>query len=782
MIESKSLKTLEYSKILSSVASCAYSSCAQEYIMKLTPSVNVEEVKTLLMQTYEADKLLYEHCISPSLAIDDISDILKSAEKLSTLSIEDILKVGKILRVARSTKGLIENINDNSIVLLKNLCHNIYFNMQLEKEIAESFESESEVSDNASANLKQIRGDIKSCNARIKQKLSQYISSSNYTNLLQDNLVTMRNNRYVVPLKSECKGQIAGLIHDRSATGSTLFIEPIVIVELNNELRQLQLDEQKEIQIILSKFTNDIQRQLLGISQSFETIIILDAIFAKASYSKSIKGILPSVNNEGRVDIIGGRHPLIDAKKVVPVSVNIGKSFNTLVITGPNTGGKTVTLKLVGAMCLMAMTGLFIPTHVDSEVAVFENIFCDIGDEQSIEQNLSTFSSHLKNLVHISNNLTSNSLILLDELGAGTDPTEGSALAIAMIDYFRKYNCKTLTTSHYSELKEYSYATDGVCNASMDFNPKTFEPTYKLHIGLSGSSNALEIASTLGLKSEIINNAKSKLSSEKLTFDKIIASAENSRRDAEELKRQAEIEYFIAREESQSIVEIKMLTEKKQDELDNKLTKGFKNLLEDYAEEAEDLIAQLKEKVQQGDEQALFEARTINKKLQGMAVNNEREKEFEYQIGDIKVGDNIFVKSLNATACVVMSNDKKNEYTVKIGMLTCNIKKSDAQKIVLAPQKQQQKVKVIREFSNVACPKELNVIGQNCEEAIYNVQQYLSSAMLQGYNEVAIVHGKGTGALRKGLHEYFKTDDTILSFRLGKYGEGENGVTILTLK
>ncbi|MEG1608278.1 MAG: endonuclease MutS2, partial [Clostridia bacterium] len=541
MIESKSLATLEYSKILSQVAHYAYSAAAQVCIENIKPSVSLDEVNELLGQTLEADKLLFEHCILPSLAVDDIEDILKSAEKLSTLSIEEILKIGRVLKVARATKGLIVNVNDDSIKLLKGLCYNLYFNVQLENSIEESFVSDTEVSDNASSNLKKIRNDIKSCNARIKQKLSQYISSSDYSNLLQDNLITMRNNRYVVPLKSECKGQIAGLVHDRSATGSTLFVEPLIVVELNNELRQLQMDEQKEIQMILVKFTTDIQREIVGIAQSFNIIIQLDCIFAKANYSKAIKGILPLVNDKGLVDIIDGRHPLIDSKKVVPVSINLGKTFNTLVITGPNTGGKTVTLKLVGALCLMAMSGIFIPTNADSQVAVFDSIFCDIGDEQSIEQNLSTFSSHLKNLVHITDNLTSNSLVLLDELGAGTDPIEGSALAIAVIDYFRGFNAKVLTTSHYNELKEYSYVTQGVCNASMDFNPKTYEPTYKLHIGLSGSSNALEIASSLGLKTAIIDNAKSKLSSEKLSFDKIIASAENSRREAEELKRQAEI-------------------------------------------------------------------------------------------------------------------------------------------------------------------------------------------------------------------------------------------------
>lgn len=783
MIEQKSLKTLEYSKVLECVSKYAYSSCAKNLILSLQPTCDYNQVESLLKQTQQADKIMYEHGISPSFAIDDVTEVLNAAEKFSTLSISDIMSIGTLLRVSRAAKGMIENINDNQLEDIKLISSRLHFNKNLEDNIANSFISSTEVSDNASATLKEIRRAIKNCNSKIKQKLNGFISDGNYSTYLQDNLITVRNNRFVVPLKSDCRGKISGLVHDQSATGSTLFVEPMVVVELNNELRQHELDEQKEIQVILSKFSTEIANEHYALSQSFQAVVELDSIFAKAAYAKSIKAVCPQINANGIVDIIEGRHPLIDKNKVVAVSVNLGKTFNTLVITGPNTGGKTVTLKLVGIICLMTMTGLFIPAHYNSNIAIFDSIFCDIGDEQSIEQSLSTFSSHLTNIVHITNSLSNNSLILLDELGVGTDPVEGSALAISVIDYFNNHNCRTITTSHFNELKEYSYVTQGVCNASMDFNPQTFSPTYKLLIGISGSSNALEIAKNLGLKNEIVNNAKSKISQEKLSFDKIIASAENSRRTAEQLKEQANLKLTQINEQLSQVEQLKSDLLLKQEKLDNKLTKGFKNLLDDYSQEAQELIEQIKAKVDEGDKQALFEARTLNKKLENMTPNNQVNKEFEKLEGEIIVGDSVFVKSLNSIAKVIQLKPQKNESVVKAGVLTCTVKNSDLQKIKHESAKvDQPKATVTRQFSNVACPRELNVLGQNCDEAIFNIELYISQAILQGYEEVRIVHGKGTGALRKGLHAYFATNKNIESFRLGNFGEGDNGVTVLKLK
>lgn len=784
MIESKSLKVLEYDLVLSKLSEFAYSGMAKKFIMQSKPAQSLQLTRELLEETSQADKILYEHCVSPSFAFDDITEAIESARKMSTLSISNIIRIGRVLKVARNFKTNISKINDNSLDLMQRMASNLYINNDLEQSIYKSFYGDSEVSDDASLNLKTIRQNIRNCNTKIKQKLASYISQSKYSSILQDNVVTMRSNRYVIPVKSEYKGQISGLIHDQSSSGATLFVEPMVVVELNNELRTYELQEKQEIANILAKFTYDICQEVECINESFNLIIKLDSIFARAYYSKSIKAINPTINDKNIFKIINGRHPLISPDKVVPVNVSLGEDYKVIVITGPNTGGKTVTLKLAGLLTLMAMSGIFIPAQEGSQISFFDNIFCDIGDEQSIEQSLSTFSSHMANLTHICDNISENSLILLDELGAGTDPVEGSALAVATIDYFREVGCLVMTTSHYNELKEYSFVTPSVKNASMDFNPITFEPTYKLLIGLSGNSNALQIARRLGLNPDIIANAKSRFSKEKINFDSIIAGAEKARREAEDLRKQAkdELEQSLI---NSNIIECKLKEiENAQEKLNAKLSKGLKELLSDYNWEAEELMEELKEKVKQGDEKALFEARTIKKKLSDINLDNQtqRASTINYDDSAIKVGDKVHISSLNNVGEVASINDKRGEYCVKVGILTTNIKQSDAKKIFSSQKIVKTNTVIRKEFSNIPCPMEINLLGQNCDEAIYNVEQYLSDAVMHGYNEVRIVHGKGTGVLRKALHEHFKGHSMIASFRLGKYGEGENGVTIVTLK
>ncbi|MDE6275034.1 MAG: endonuclease MutS2 [Clostridia bacterium] len=782
-INRKSLKILEYDKILAQVANHTSSIYAKNTVLSIRPSIDLAQAQSLTNLTEQAYEILYEHLVSPSFSMDEMEDILDNASKFMTLSCADIIRVGRLLRTSRLVYNSIYKINSQNIEDIKGLLNNLYIDTELENSIYESILGDNEVSDNASPALKSIRQSIKSCNDRIRQKLNSYVTSADFSSYLQDSLVTMRNNRYVIPVKSEYVRQVKGLVHDQSASGATIYIEPMAIVEMNNELRGLCAEENNEIGRILQYFSQKITYACDNLRLSYDNIAYIDSIFAKARYSQEIKGSKVELNDNGVVEIIEGRHPLIDKQKVVPVSINLGIDYNTLLITGPNTGGKTVSLKLVGILSLMAASGIFPPCSGDSKLAVFENVFCDIGDEQNIEQNLSTFSSHITNLIYICNHVTSNCLLLLDELGGGTDPIEGSALAISLLEYFKNKGCKTITSTHYSELKEYSLVTEGIASAGMDFDPITYAPTYKLIMGHSSSSNALEIASSLGLKKQIVENARGRLSKEKVAFDNVIKGAEKSRRMAQEYEEKAKENYLISQKSAQNAkTALDELNIQKQ-KLEEKMRKGAKDLLSDYLEEADELLEEIKELVKQGDEQALFEARRLRKKLGDIKIEEQKPKrEFLPADGDIEIGDKVFVTSLNNQGEVVVINQKKKECQVKVGILTTTIKLSDCQKIVAEDNKDKVKVTVSKEFSNKAFSFEINLIGQRVDEALYNLDSYLSEAIMHNCSEIRVVHGKGTGILRKAVQDYLKTSPIVDTFRLGKYGEGESGVTIVTLK
>lgn len=782
-INRKSLKILEFDKILTAICNFANSECAKKHILSIKPSTDINEVDYLLNLTEQAYRVMFEHCSAPSFSIDDISDILISVSKHSVLSCGEILKVGRILKCSRIIVNTINNLNDDRLEDLKAIASNCFVDTELENSIYESFLGENEISDNASLALKSIRQSIKNCNERIRQKLMSYITSSNYSNYLQDSLITMRNNRYVIPLKCEYSRQIKGLVHDQSASGATIYVEPMAIVELNNELRTLMAEENNEIERILQYFSQKINYVHEELDIAFKNIILMDSIFAKARYAQEIKAKRATINNKGYVNIINGRHPLIEKQKVVPVSISVGGEYNTLLITGPNTGGKTVSLKLVGVLSLMIASGIFVPCDEESELAIFDNIFCDIGDEQNIEQNLSTFSSHLTNLIYICNHVTPNCLLLLDELGGGTDPAEGSALAVSLIEYFNNKECRTITSTHYNELKEYSYTNNKVATCGMDFDPVTFKPTYKLIMGHTSSSNALEIATVLGLNKDIVDNARSRLSKEKVAFDNIIKGAEKSRKMAIEYEEQAKLSYQKAKqaqEESQKLID--NLNEQKQ-RLQEKMKKSAKELLGDYLDEADELIEELKECIKKGDEQALFEARKLRKKISDIQIDDEKpQKTYKKLDGKLAVGDNVYIKSLDNTGEILSINEKKKECRVKVGIMTTNIKLSECERILINNIKEPVKVTVSKEFSNKAFSFELNLIGQRVDEAISNLDLYLSDAVMHNCSEVRIVHGKGLGILKDAVHEYLRKSPYVDTYRLGKYGEGDNGVTIVTLK
>lgn len=681
MFDQKSLTTLEYPKILDRLATFAQSQGGKKKASELVPYEKIADALHALNETAEADRVLFEYSLSPSFAVDDIGDILVKAKKGATLAIPDIMKVGRSLRVSRRLKYTIDKVKD--CPLLADMAMGLFENETLEKKIFDAFLSETEVADNASNELRAIRIRIRKLNDNVRSKLQLFITSPKYSKYLQDNIITVRGDRYVIPVKSDCKGTIPGLVHDQSASGSTLFVEPMQIVELNNELKVELVNEQLEIEKILRNFSNQIEGCADGITYSYNTVVDMDAVFAKAQLAREYKATKPELNEDGVIDIRAGRHPLIDQKKVVPVSLALKKDEKMLLITGPNTGGKTVTLKLVGLFTLMAMSGLFIPAK-SANLSIFDGVYSDIGDEQSIEQSLSTFSSHIKNTIGILDVITDKSLVLFDELGAGTDPGEGAALAVSIAEYLLRVGAKSFITSHFNDLKEFSLVTKGVVAASMEFDSNTFCPTYKLVMGAIGSSNALAIAKKLGLSDEIIENAKSKISVEKRQFDNVLTAAEKTRMKAAELVNEASIDRENAAKALKDAEIEKKRIEEKREKLDESIRKETKRLIENSVEEANDILEQIKEILNkpQVEDKDLFEARKLKKQLENMTADYEKEAVVEDVKDDspLKIGDNVFVKSLQKKGKLTSVN-QRGEAVVAFGKLTTKVKKDDYYKV-----------------------------------------------------------------------------------------------------
>lgn len=681
MFDQKSLTTLEYPKILDRLATFAQSQGGKKKASELVPYEKIADALHALNETAEADRVLFEYSLSPSFAVDDIGDILVKAKKGATLAIPDIMKVGRSLRVSRRLKYTIDKVKD--CPLLADMAMGLFENETLEKKIFDAFLSETEVADNASNELRAIRIRIRKLNDNVRSKLQLFITSPQYSKYLQDNIITVRGDRYVIPVKSDCKGTIPGLVHDQSASGSTLFVEPMQIVELNNELKVELVNEQLEIEKILRNFSNQIEGCADGITYSYNTVVDMDMVFAKAQLAREYKATKPELNEDGVIDIRAGRHPLIDQKKVVPVSLALKKDERMLLITGPNTGGKTVTLKLVGLFTLMAMSGLFIPAK-SANLSIFDGVYSDIGDEQSIEQSLSTFSSHIKNTIGILDVITDKSLVLFDELGAGTDPGEGAALAVSIAEYLLRVGAKSFITSHFNDLKEFSLVTKGVVAASMEFDSNTFCPTYKLVMGAIGSSNALAIAKKLGLSDEIIENAKSKISVEKRQFDNVLTAAEKTRMKAAELVSEASIDRENAAKALKDAEIEKKRIEEKREKLDESIRKETKRLIENSIEEANDILEQIKEILNkpQVEDKDLFEARKLKKQLENMTADYEKEAVVEDVKDDspLKIGDNVFVKSLQKKGKLTSIN-QRGEAVVAFGKLTTKVKKDDYYKV-----------------------------------------------------------------------------------------------------
>ena len=784
MISEKTLKALEFDKIKDRAATYAESPSGAAAVRAVVPHTDLSSALDALEYTKEAYSALYNVLVAPSLAFDDVTDILKALEKQAVLSPAELLKIAALLRCSAGFVSAAQRLPKDGYGKISSAAASLYQNGALREKIESSIIGENEIADGASARLGGIRREIRDVNARIRAKLNSYVTGEN-AKYLQDAIVTVRGGRYVLPVRSEHRMRVNGLVHDRSASGATLFIEPFAVLEMNNDLKALRADEQNEIEAILTALSFEASQCAEGLRGNADILTGADKAFALAKYARATRSTVPVLNDGGRTVIKRGRHALIDPEKVVPIDVRLGGEFDILLITGPNTGGKTVTLKLVGLTSLMAASGFFVPCAEESELSVYKGIYCDIGDEQSIEQSLSTFSSHMKNLINITESVDNESLVLLDELGAGTDPAEGSALAIAAIEYLRSKKCRCIITTHYGELKEYSYTHDGIENASMDFDPVTFEPVYRLMIGVSGSSNAIKIARSLGLDARIADRAEAMLGDEKRSFDHIVASAENSRREAERLREES----AALKAESQKELEAARAEKKKAEEIREKLearaAKHSRELLSDYIEQADELIAQIKKQVEKGDEKALFEARRLKKKLENSSQRSGEEHAAPKPKrigGDPQVGDRVYVPVLKCEATVVSADKARDKYTVAAGIMRTEVRRKDIERLDTGAPSAPKRRYTTPDPAYEGCPGELNVIGLTVDEALAETDRYLDRAMMSGRSEVRIVHGKGSGALRSAIRKYLSSLSYIKGYRAAAYGEGDSGATVVELK
>ena len=788
----KAYKALEYYKIINMLTDKASSSMGKEICRKLEPSTDIDEIRHMQTQTRDALTRLFQKGNISFGSVKDVRGSLKRLEIGSSLGIGELLAICSLLENTNRVKAYSRSERGDSLPdSLDGMFEALEPLTPLTTEIRRCILSEDEISDDASSNLRQIRRNMKITGDRIHTQLSSLVNGS-ARNYLQDSVITMRNGRYCIPVKAEYKGQVPGMVHDQSSTGSTLFIEPMAIVKLNNDIRELELEEQKEIEVILSTLSQQTAEQTDSIRADLNIMVQLDVIFARASLAMDMNATEPIFNDEGRIRLKQARHPLIDKKKAVPIDIRLGDDFDLLVITGPNTGGKTVSLKTVGLLTLMGQSGLHIPTLDRSELALFEEVYADIGDEQSIEQSLSTFSSHMTNVVSFLKKANCHSLVLFDELGAGTDPTEGAALAIAILSHLHEQGIRTMATTHYSELKVYALSTSGVENASCEFDVETLRPTYRLLIGIPGKSNAFAISGKLGLPDYIIEKAKEQISQEDESFEDVLSTLEQSRKTIE--AEQAEIARY-----KEEIHTLKQQLEEKQDKLEQRKDR----ILQDANEEAHRILREAKEYADQtmkifnkaGQEtmsaKELEKKRTeLRKKMDSagkkMALKTPEKKKSTLTAKDVSLGDAVKVLSLNVKGTISSKPDAKGMVFVQMGILRSKVSLSDLELIdepvITGPSMHKTGAGKIKMNKSATVRTEINLLGKTVDEAIAELDKYLDDAYLAHLSSVRVVHGKGTGALRKGIHNYLKRLKYVKDFHLAEFGEGDAGVTIVEFK
>lgn len=790
----KALKVLEYHKIIEKLITFAGSQPGKALCRNLVPSSDISEIRRMQRETSDAVSRL---CRKGSISFSGLSDIRGSLKRLEiggSLNIEELLRICKVLETTSRVKAW--SRSENREEMPDDSLDQMFTDLQpltpLANEIRRCIISEEEISDDASPGLRQVRRSMKLANDKIRTQLSAYLNGSTRT-YLQEAVITQRNGRFCIPVKAEYRGQVPGMIHDQSSTGSTLFVEPMAIVKLNNDLRELEIKEEKEIEIILATLSALVAEQTEPLNFNVLLLTELDFIFARALLSRSYNGTEPDFNTEGRIRIKKGRHPLLDPKKVVPVDIRLGDDFTLLVISGPNTGGKTVSLKTVGLFTLLGQAGLHIPAFDHSELSVFTEVYADIGDEQSIEQSLSTFSSHMTNIVSFWEKADEHSLVLFDELGAGTDPTEGAALAIAILSNLHRRGIRTIATTHYSELKVYALSTPGVENGCCEFSVETLRPTYRLLIGIPGKSNAFAISEKLGLPNYVIEEAKEHLSQEDEDFEDVIADLESSRATIE--REQQEIGRY-----KQEVEELKKRLERKEDKLES----SRDAILQKAREEAQAILREAKEyadetirkynklgkesdasKKMEQERTRLREKMSRLDKSAGTAAPKKPKKELTAK--DLLIGDSVKVLSMNLKGTVSTLPDARGNLYVQMGILRSQVSIKDLEKIEEEPvfkpavktKTTGSKVKASKSYSISA---EINLIGMTSDEAISELDKYLDDAYLAHLSPVRVVHGKGSGILRKAVHQYLRRQKHVASYRLGEFGEGDAGVTIVEFK
>lgn len=787
----KSLRTLELDRVLAMLAEQAVCDEAKQLCLSLRPSTDLEQVRGRLQETQEARRMIGTKGGPSFSGIIDVGAALMRAEMGGSLNMKELLDVAGLLRTARLSRAYAEEMNVSG-EYVSGLFMQLQANKYLEEKIFTSILSPEEMADAASPELGDIRRQIRSANSRVRETLQKIITSPAYAKFLQDPIITIRSDRYVVPVKAECRGDVNGLVHDMSSSGATYFIEPMQVVALNNELRELAAKEHREIERILAAFSAETADHAQDILRDYQILVQLDVIFAKGKLTYQMDAAMPELSADGRLILKNARHPLLDAKTAVPVSVRLGEEFDTLIITGPNTGGKTVTLKTMGLLVLMTECGLHIPVTDGSRVPVFTKILADIGDEQSIEQSLSTFSSHLKNIVGILEQADAGSLVLFDELGAGTDPVEGAALAMAIIGRARELGARVAATTHYAELKIFAMTTSGVENASCEFDVETLRPTYKLLIGIPGRSNAFAISSRLGLSDSVIEQAKGLVDSGSAQFEDVLAQLDLKRQAMERELLNAQILRRQTEAESQKAGKYLAEIEKERQKAVERARAEAGRILEEARSVSQSVFAELDEmrrrQADDSDWQRINDARAqirqkINRAQQAGAVEEKPHRE-PAPSRPLKAGDTVELTRIGASATVVSPPDKDGNLVLQAGIMKITAR-LDEVRLVEAPKKEKTQPRVYQpscQSRAVSAKSELDLRGMAGDEAVLELEQYIDGAVLSNLNTVSVIHGKGTGALRAAVQAALKLNPSVKSFRLGRYGEGETGVTIVELK
>lgn len=789
----RSLRILEFDKIIKKLSSLTVSVLGRELVEDLSPEKNQLAIQSNLKETSDGVSFIVRKGSPPMGGIHDIRNSIRKVDMGSILSPGELLKIADTLRACRNLKSY---ASDNVIIGENNSVNEllgcIEAHRKIEEKISNSILSEEEIADNASPTLNNIRRQIKDAQNSIKEKLNDMIKSQKYQKFMQEPIVTMRGDRYVVPVKQEYRSEITGLVHDSSSSGATIFVEPMAVVEANNNIKQYRIKEAVEIEKILSELTSEVSEIILSLKSNISILSKLDFIFAKAKLSLDYNCVSPRINNDKHIIIKKGRHPLLDKKTVVPIDFWIGDNFKTLVVTGPNTGGKTVTLKTVGLFTLMAQAGLHVPANEGTELSIFNEVFADIGDEQSIEQSLSTFSSHMRNIVNILQEADDNSLTLFDELGAGTDPTEGAALAMATLESLHKKGCITIATTHYSELKIYAVSTPGVENACCEFDVETLRPTYRLLIGVPGRSNAFAISKRLGLTEDIIARAKEFLTQEDIKFEDLLMNIEKNRSESEKDRLKTEM----------LRIEIENLKKELEDQ-SNKLNTHKEKILREAREEARrilitskaeanEILADMKRiEMEQESAKKFKEAEELKTRLNNklnmiedsLAIKLMPRQGNSKPPKNLKPGDSVLIINLNQKGTVVNPPDKNGDAIILAGIMKINVHISNLKLIdEQTPAIQKCGSGKLGTVKSKSIISEIDLRGFSIDDAVENIDKYLDDASIAGLHEVTIIHGKGTGVLRTGIHQFLKSNHHVQTFRIGKYGEGESGVTVVELK